>query len=63
MIMIGTRRTAENGLGLVGYAANSTHTVKGEGWSAGRFYDYMSKKGKGIVKFILPDRVLCELSK
>lgn len=53
----------KNGLGLVGYVANSTYTVKGESWSAGRLYGHMGKKAKGIVKIILPDGVLCELSK
>ena len=53
----------KNGLGLVGYVANSIHTVKGESWSAGRIYDHIGKKAKGTVKVILPDGVLCELSK
>ena len=49
------------GLGLIGYVANSTHTVKGESWSAGRIYDRFGKKATGTVKVVLPDGVLCKL--
>ena len=51
------------GLGLVGYVANSTYTVKGESWSAGRIYDKIGKKATGTVPMILPDGVLCCLDK
>lgn len=37
------------GLGLVGYVANSIHTVKGKSWSAGRIYDTIGKKASGTV--------------
>ena len=47
----------KNGLGLVGYVANSIHTVKGECISAGRMYDRIGKKAKGTVKLVLPDAV------
>ena len=50
-----------NGLGHIGYVANSTHTVKGESWSAGRMYDRFGKKAAGTVKYVLPDGVLCRL--
>lgn len=53
----------KNGLGLVGYVANSIHTVKGECLSAGRIYDRISRKAKGTVKLVLPDAVICRLDK
>ena len=37
-------RVMMKGLGQIGYVANSTHTVKGESWSAGRIYDRIGKK-------------------
>ena len=46
-----------------GYVANSTYTVKGESWSAGRLYDHIGKKAKGTVKLVLPDAVICKLDK
>ena len=50
-----------DGLGLVGYVANSPFTVQGESMSAGRLYDKMGDKATGIVKYILPRGILCEL--
>ncbi len=50
-----------DGLGLVGYVANSPYTVQGESMSAGRLYDRIGEKAKGIVKYVLPQGVLCEL--
>lgn len=52
-----------SGLGHVGYVANSTYTVKGESWSAGRIYDKIGRKATGTVKYVLPDGVLCRLDK
>lgn len=49
------------GLGKVGYVANSHYTVKGESYSAGRLYDKFGKKTTGRVKYVLPDAVLCVL--
>ena len=53
----------KNGLGLVGYVANSIRTVKGDCISAGRPYDRIGKKAKGTVKVVLPDAVICRLDK
>ena len=50
-----------DGLGLVGYVANSPFTVQGESMSAGRLYDRIGDTAKGIVKYVLPQGVLCEL--
>lgn len=56
-------RVEVDGLGTVGYVANSPYTVQGESMSAGRMYDRMEDTAKGIVKFILPQGILCELIK
>ena len=50
-----------DGLGLVGYVANSPYTVQGESMSAGRLYDRIGDMARGIVKYVLPQGVLCEL--
>lgn len=50
-----------DGLGLVEYVANSPYTVQGESMSAGRIYDCIGDTVKGVVKYVLPQGVLCEL--
>lgn len=50
-----------DGLGLVGYVANSPYTVQGESMSAGRLYDRIGDRAVGVVKYVLPQGVLCEL--
>lgn len=54
-------RVELEGLGLVGYVANSPYTVQGESMSAGRMYDRMGDTAKGVVKYVLPQGILCEL--
>ena len=54
-------RVEMDGLGLVGYVANSPHTVLGESVSAGRLYDHIGDTAMGVVKFVLAQGVLCEL--
>ena len=49
-----------DGLGLVGYVANSPFTVQGESISAGRMYDKIGDTAVGKIKFVLPKGVLCE---
>lgn len=49
------------GLGIIGYVANSTHTVLGESYSAGRLYDRIGARGKGTVLYVLNRGVICEL--
>ena len=51
------------GLGHVGYVANSPHTVLGESMSAGRMYDKIGKKAYGKVKFVTDQGIVCKLSK
>ncbi len=47
------------GLGLVGYVANSPYTVAGESFSAGRLYDKIGDAAEGTVLYVLPKCVLC----
>ena len=49
------------GLGLVGFVANSPHTVKGESMSAGRLYDRIRDAATGKILYVLPQGVLCEI--
>jgi hypothetical protein len=49
------------GLGLVGYVANSTFTVLGEIHSAGRLYDKIVDTASGTIRYVLDKGVLCEL--
>ncbi|WP_461810588.1 HIRAN domain-containing protein [Faecalimonas sp.] len=51
------------GLGCIGYVANSLHTVVGESYSAGRLYDRIGDKAFGKVLYVMPTGVLCKLSK
>ena len=50
-----------DGLGKVGYVANSTYCVLGESMSAGRLYDRIGDTAHGIVKYVLQQGILCEL--
>lgn len=48
-----------DGLGLVGYVANSTHTVLGDSFSAGRLYDKIGDTAEGTILYVLDDGVVC----
>ena len=50
-----------DGLGKIGYVANSRYTVLGESYSAGRLYDKINKKATGTVLYVLDNGVLCHL--
>ena len=50
-----------DGVGLIGYVANSPWTVIGESYSAGRLYDKMGDTARGKVKLITDRGVLCTL--
>ena len=47
------------GLGLVGYVANSPYTVLGESYSAGRLYDKIGDTAEGTVLYVMEKGVLC----
>ena len=49
------------GLGKVGYVANSTHTVVGECYSAGRLYDKIGDTAVAKVKYVLATAVVCKV--
>jgi len=49
------------GLGQIGYAANSVHTVVGESHSAGRLYDKIGDTACGKVLYNMGAAVVCEL--
>ncbi len=54
-------RVELKGLGKIGYVANSTYTVLGESYSAGRMYDLIKKKAKGKVILVTNRGAICEL--
>jgi len=43
------------------FVANSPYTVQSESISAGRMYDRIGDTAKGIVKYVIPQGVICEL--
>ena len=47
------------GIGHVGYVANSPYTVAGESYSAGCLYDKIGDTSEGTVLYVLPKGVLC----
>ena len=49
------------GLGHIGYVANSPYTVVGESWSAGRLYDKIGDTAKARVYMVMDKGVLCRL--
>lgn len=55
-------RVELEGLGLVGYVANSPSTVIGESYSAGRIYDKIEDKAEGKVLYNVESGVICCLS-
>ena len=54
-------RVEMEGLGKIGYVANSTCTVLGESMSAGRLYDKIGDTAQGTVHMVLPFGILCKL--
>lgn len=54
-------RVEMDGLGQIGYVANSVHTVLGESKSAGRIYDRIGKKAVGTILYVTPRGVICAL--
>lgn len=54
-------RVEMQGLGKVGYVANSPWTVLGESVSAGRLYDKIGETAMGEILYVLDKGVLCVL--
>ena len=51
------------GLGKIGYVANSSYTVLGDSMSAGRIYDKIGKKAKAKVVLVTDHGTICRISK
>ena len=49
------------GLGKIGYVANSLYTVLGESFSAGRLYDKIGDTAKGKVLFVFEKMAVCKI--
>ena len=56
-------RVMYEGLGKIGYVANSPYTVIGESMSAGRLYDKIGKKGYGKAVLVTSSGVICKVCK
>lgn len=54
-------RVELEGLGTVGYVANSPYTVLGQSMSAGRLYDRIGTEATGTVWYVLPTGVVCSV--
>lgn len=54
-------RVELEGLGKIGFVANSPQIVLGESYSAGRLYDKIGDRAVGEVMYLLPEGVLCRL--
>ena len=51
------------GLGKIGYVANSPYTVIGETISAGRLYDKMGDTAYAKVVLVTPNGTICKVCK
>ena len=51
------------GIGKLGYVANSPYTVLGDSMSAGRLYDRIGEKAYGKVILVTTQGTLCKISK
>ena len=49
------------GLGIIGYVANSPRTVLGESMSAGRLYDKIGEKATATVLVKVDNGVICRV--
>ena len=52
-------RAELEGLGQIGYVANSPYTVLGNSYSAGRLYDKIGDTAEGIILYVVSGGVLC----
>ena len=51
------------GLGKIGYVANSSYTVIGDSMSAGRLYDKIGKTAYAKVELVTPAGTICMVCK
>ena len=54
-------KVLKDGVGHIGYVANSPWTVLGESYSAGRLYDKIGDTAKAKVKIVTDRGILCTL--
>ena len=54
-------RVEMEGLGKIGYVANSCHTVLGDSFSAGRLYDRIGDRAVARVKHVLSRGIICSV--
>lgn len=54
-------RAEIDGLGKIGYVANSPYTVQGDSISAGRLYDKIGDCAAATVVYVLPNGLLCKV--
>ena len=54
-------RVEMEGLGKIGYVANSCTTVLGDSFSAGRLYDRIGQTATAKVRHVLSKGVLCQV--
>lgn len=52
-----------NGMGKIGYVANSSYTVMGDSMSAGRLYDKIGDRASAKVVLVTPCGILCKVNK
>ena len=56
-------RVELEGMGKIGYVANSVHTVLGDSISAGRLYDKIGDTAEAKVRFIACRGAVCSVKK
>lgn len=49
------------GLGKIGYVANSPYTVLGKSFSAGRLYDKIGDDATATVMYVLENALMCTI--
>ena len=54
-------RVEMEGLGKIGYVANSCYTVLGDSMSAGRLYDRIGDKAIAKIRHVLPKGIICSV--
>ena len=56
-------KVTDEGLGKIGYVANSSYTVIGESMSAGRLYDKIGDVAYAKVILVTPAGTICKICK
>lgn len=56
-------RVEVDGIGKIGYVANSVKTVIGDTMSGGRLYDRIGDTARAKVEYIFPNGLVCKVQK